>query len=188
MSRHLILKCREEKPGQRVFYRSKLNFKEFFSHFSRALSSNKYSREQHSQDRSASSTKDKLSSHIITKSVKMTATSLTLLLLLLGHAMAQSSFKKNLATPKPAQCCDEVRSLKVQVANLSSMLEEMSKKQESDLMKVVRQMMEMEKLNQQHEARVTEAESKYSEIYSQIEIMQLQAAQSAPQQSTSGES
>ncbi len=184
MSRHLILKCREEKPGQRVFYRSKLNF-------SRALSSNKYSREQHSQDRSASSTKDKLSSHIITKSVKMTATSLTLLLLLLGHAMAQSSFKKNLATPKPAkpaQCCDEVRSLKVQVANLSSMLEEMSKKQESDLMKVVRQMMEMEKLNQQHEARVTEAESKYSEIYSQIEIMQLQAAQSAPQQSTSGES
>lgn len=120
--------------------------------------------------------------------MKMTATSLTLLLLLLGHAMAQSSFKKNLAPAKPAQCCDEVRSLKVHVANLSSMLEEMSKKQESDLMKVVRQMMEMEKLNQQHEARVTEAESKYSEIYNQIEIMQLQAAQSAPQQSTSGES
>lgn len=121
----------------------------------------------------------------------MTATSLTLLLLLLGHALAQSSSKKNLATSKPAkpaQCCDEVRSLKVQVANLSSILEEMSKKQESDLMKVVRQMMELEKLNQQHEARVTEAESKYSEIYNQIEIMQLQAAQSAPQQSTSGES
>ncbi|KAL0186173.1 hypothetical protein M9458_017843 [Cirrhinus mrigala] len=114
----------------------------------------------------------------------MTATSLTVLLLVLGHAMAQSSFKKNLATPKPAkpaQCCDEV-------ASLSSMLEEMSKKQESDLMKVVRQMMELEKLNQQHEARVTEAESKYSEVYNQIEIMQLQAAQSAPQQSTSGES
>lgn len=125
------------------------------------------------------------------KSAKMTATSLTVVLLVLGHATAQSSFKKNLATPKPAkpaQCCDEVRSLKVQVASLTSILEEMSRKQESDLMKVVRQMMELEKLNQQHEARVTEAESKYSEIYNQIEIMQLQAAQSAPQQSTSGES
>ncbi|RXN12609.1 angiopoietin-related 7-like protein [Labeo rohita] len=122
------------------------------------------------------------------KSAKMTATSLTVVLLVLGHATAQSSFKKNLATPKPAkpaQCCDEVRSLKVQVASLTSILEEMSRKQESDLMKVVRQMMELEKLNQQHEARVTEAESKYSEIYNQIEIMQLQAAQSAPQQSTS---
>lgn len=121
----------------------------------------------------------------------MTATALALLLLVLGHAIAQGGLKKNLATTKPAkpaQCCDEVRSLKVQVANLSSMLEEMNKKQESDLMKVVRQMMELEKFNQQHEARVTEAESKYSEIYNQIEIMQLQAAQSAPQQSTSGES
>lgn len=124
------------------------------------------------------------------KSIMMATTSLVLLLVL-GHASAQSSFKKNQAAPKPAkqaQCCDEVRSLKVQVANLSSMLEEMNKKQDSDLMKVVRQMMELEKLNQQQEARVTEAESKYSEIYNQIEIMQLQAAQSAPQQSTSGES
>lgn len=121
----------------------------------------------------------------------MTATALALLLLVLGHVMAQGDFKKNLATTKqakPAQCCDDVRSLKVQVANLSSMLEEMNKKQESDLMKVVRQMMDMEKLNQQQEARVTEAESKYSEIYNRIEIMQMQAAQSAPQQSTSGES
>lgn len=119
------------------------------------------------------------------------ATALALLLVVLGHTMAQNGLKKNLATPKqtkPAQCCDEVRSLKVQVANLTSMLEEINKKQESDLMKIVRQMMELEKLNQQQEARVTEAESKYSEIYNQIEIMQLQAAQSAPQQSTSGES
>lgn len=122
--------------------------------------------------------------------MKMMATALAFLLLVLGLAMAQSGLKKNLATPKqakPAQCCDEVRSLKVQVANLSSMLEEINKKQESDLMKIMRQMMELEKLNQQQEARVTEAESKYSEIYNKIEIMQLQAAQSAPQQSTSGE-
>lgn len=124
--------------------------------------------------------------------MKIMATALALLLLVLGHTMAQSGLKKNLRTTpkqaKPAQCCDEVRSLKVQVANLTSMLEEINKKQDSDLMKIVRQMMELEKLNQQQEARVTEAESKYSEIYNQIEIMQLQAAQSAPQQSTSGES
>lgn len=121
----------------------------------------------------------------------MATTSLALLLLVLGHSLAQSSLKRNQGAAKPpkqAQCCDEVRSLKVQVANLSSMLEQMNKNQESDVMKVVRQMMELEKLNQRQEARVTEAESKYSEIYNRIEIMQLQAAQSAPQQSTSGES
>ncbi|TRY96823.1 hypothetical protein DNTS_015402 [Danionella cerebrum] len=120
--------------------------------------------------------------------LKMSSASLTLLLLVLGHVAAQSALKKNPATTKAAkaaQCCDEVRSLKVQLANLSSVLEELNKRQESELLKVVRQMMELEKLNQQQEARVTEAESKYSEIYNQIEIMQLQAAQSAPQQSTS---
>ncbi|XP_056628570.1 angiopoietin-related protein 7 [Triplophysa dalaica] len=118
----------------------------------------------------------------------MATTSLALLLLVLGHSLAQSSLKRNQGAAKPpkqVQCCDEVRSLKVQVANLSSMLEQMNKNQESDVMKVVRQMMELEKLNQRQEARVTEAESKYSEIYNRIEIMQLQAAQSAPQQSTS---
>lgn len=118
----------------------------------------------------------------------MATISLALLMLVLGHAFAQMSPKRNLAPPKPSkqsQCCDEVRSLKVQVANLSSMLEELNKKQESELMKVVRQMMELEKQNQQQESRVTEAESKYSEMYNQIGIMQLQAAQSGPQQSTS---
>ncbi|XP_019718616.1 angiopoietin-related protein 7 [Hippocampus comes] len=95
--------------------------------------------------------------------------------------------KKALKPPKPnkAQCCDEVRSLKVQVANLTSLLGELSRKQEADLMTVVRQIMDLDKQNRQQEARVTEAESKYSEINNRVEIMQLQTLQSAPQTTTS---
>lgn len=106
-------------------------------------------------------------------------------LLLLAETLAQSP-RKRLSPPKPpkAQCCDEVRSLKVQVANLSSLLGELSRKQEADLMNVVRQIMELDKQNRQQEARVTEAESKYSEINSRVEIMQLQTLQSATQMSS----
>lgn len=106
-------------------------------------------------------------------------------LLLLAETQAQSP-RKRLSPPKPpkAQCCDEVRSLKVQVANLTSLLEELSHKQETDLMNVVRQIMELDKQNRQQEARVTEAESKYSEINNRVEIMQLQTLQSATQTSS----
>lgn len=106
-------------------------------------------------------------------------------LLLLTETWAQSP-RKRLAPPKPpkGQCCDEVRSLKVQVANLTSILEELSRKQETDLMNVVRQMMELDKNNRLQEARVTEAESKYSEINNRVEIMQLQTLQSATQTSS----
>ncbi|KAM6982060.1 angiopoietin-related protein 7 [Tautogolabrus adspersus] len=106
-------------------------------------------------------------------------------LLLLAETGAQNP-RKRLAPPKPpkGQCCDEVRSLKVQVANLTSILEEMSRKQETDLMNVVRQIMELDKNNRQQEARVTEAESKYSEINNRVEIMQLQTLQSATQTSS----
>lgn len=101
-------------------------------------------------------------------------------LLLLAETWAQSP-RKRLSAPKPpkSQCCDEVRSLKVQVANLTSILEELSRKQETDLMNVVRQIMDLDKQNRQQEARVTEAESKYSEINNRVEIMQLQTLQSA---------
>ncbi|XP_072305712.1 angiopoietin-related protein 7 [Eucyclogobius newberryi] len=94
--------------------------------------------------------------------------------------------KKRLLPPKPpkAQCCDEVRSLKVQVANLTSLVEELSRKQETDLMNVVRQIMDLDQQNRQQEARVTEAESKYSEINNRVEIMQLQTLQSATQTSS----
>ncbi|XP_072537141.1 angiopoietin-related protein 7 [Salminus brasiliensis] len=114
--------------------------------------------------------------------VRMAVISTALFLLLLGQTWAE----KRQAPPKApkAQCCDEVRSLKVQVANLTSLLEDLTKKQESDLMKLVRQVMDLEKQNQQQEARVTEAESKYSEIHNRVEIMQLQAVQSAPHTTT----
>lgn len=111
----------------------------------------------------------------------------TLLLLVLGLAWAQNPLKKHPAPPKTtkAPCCEDVRALKVQVANLTSLLEELSKKQEADRMTLVKQVMELEKLNQQQEARVTEAESKYSEINNRVDIMQFQAMQGAPQ-TTSG--
>jgi len=114
------------------------------------------------------------------------ALALGITLLLMVGTWAQQNPRKRLAPPKPPknQCCDEVRALKVQVANLTSILDEMSHKQETDLMNVVRQMMDLDKQNRQQEARVTEAESKYSEINNRVEIMQLQAAQSVTQTSS----
>lgn len=102
---------------------------------------------------------------------------------MLGLTWAQSPLKKHAVSPKASktQCCDDVRALKVQVANLTSLLEELNKKQEADRITLVKQVMELEKLNQQQEARVTEAESKYSEINNRVDIMQFQAMQGAPQ-------
>ncbi|XP_075882665.1 angiopoietin-related protein 7 [Nelusetta ayraudi] len=118
--------------------------------------------------------------------LKLVAAALAVTLLLLAQTEAQSP-KKRMASTKPpkAQCCDEVRALKVQVANLTSLLGELSRKQETDQMSVVRKIMELEKQNHQQEARVTEAESKYSEINNRVEIMQLQALQAPPQTSSS---
>lgn len=117
--------------------------------------------------------------------INLSVVALGLTMLLLAETWAQNP-RKRLAPPKPpkAQCCDEVRSLKVQVANLTSLLEELSRKQETDLMNVVRQIMELDQQNRQQEARVTEAESKYSEINNRVEIMQLQTLQSATQTSS----
>lgn len=117
--------------------------------------------------------------------VNLSIVALGVTLLLLAETWAQNP-RKRLAPPKPpkAQCCDEVRSLKVQVANLTSLLGELSRKQETDLINVVRQIMELDKQNRQQEARVTEAESKYSEINNRVEIMQLQTLQSATQTSS----
>lgn len=117
--------------------------------------------------------------------VNLSIVALGVTLLLLAETWAQNP-RKRLAPPKPpkAQCCDEVRSLKVQVANLTSLMEEMSRKQEMDMMSIVKQIMELDKNNRQQEARVTEAESKYSEINNRVEIMQLQTLQSATQTSS----
>lgn len=106
-------------------------------------------------------------------------------LLLLAITWAQNPKKRQIPPKLPkAQCCNEVRSLKVQVANLTSLVEELSRKQETDLMNVVRQIMDLDQQNRQQEARVTEAESKYSEINNRVEIMQLQTLQSATQTSS----
>lgn len=84
---------------------------------------------------------------------------------------------------KAAVCCEEMRELKAQVANLSSLLGELSKKQESDWVNVVMQVMELESSSKRMEARLAVAEGKYSEINNQIDIMQLQAAQTVTQTS-----
>ena len=116
--------------------------------------------------------------------VSMTIAALGVTLLLVAGAWAQTPKKKNLPKSQKGACCEEVRSLKVQVANLSSILEELGRKQETDLLTVVRQVMELDKQNRQQEARVTEAESKYSEINNRVEILQLQGAQSITQTSS----
>ncbi|XP_056450488.1 angiopoietin-related protein 7 [Gadus chalcogrammus] len=116
--------------------------------------------------------------------VSMTIAALGVTLLLVAGAWAQTPKKKNFPKSQKGACCEEVRSLKVQVANLSSILEELGRKQETDLLTVVRQVMELDKQNRQQEARVTEAESKYSEINNRVEILQLQGAQSITQTSS----
>lgn len=88
---------------------------------------------------------------------------------------------------KAATCCKEVKELKAQVANLSSTLSKLSKKQESDWVSVVMQVMELESSSKRLESRLTDAESKFSEMNSQIDIMQLQAAQTVTQTSAGKE-
>lgn len=91
--------------------------------------------------------------------------------------------RKTPAQLKAAVCCEEMRELKAQVANLSSLLGELSKKQESDWVSVVMQVMELEGSSKRMEARLTAVEGKYSEMNNQIDIMQLQAAQTVTQTS-----
>ncbi|XP_053547427.1 angiopoietin-related protein 7 [Bombina bombina] len=80
-------------------------------------------------------------------------------------------------------CCEDVKDLKVQIANLTSLLEELSKKQESDWVNVVMQVMKLEGGYKQIETRMTDVEGKYSEMNNQMDIMQLQAAQTLTQTS-----
>ncbi|KAM8796273.1 angiopoietin-related protein 7 [Eudromia elegans] len=87
------------------------------------------------------------------------------------------------AQSKTTGCCDEIKDLRLQVANLSRMLQELSKKQEGDWVNMVMQVMELEGNTKQMESRLIDAESKYSEMNNQIDIMQLQAAQTVTQTS-----
>ncbi|XP_003431188.1 angiopoietin-related protein 7 [Ornithorhynchus anatinus] len=84
---------------------------------------------------------------------------------------------------KAAGCCEEMKELKVQMANLSRLLGDLTKKQEGDWVNVVMQVMELESSTKKMELRLTDTESKYSEMNNQIDIMQLQAAQTVTQTS-----
>lgn len=88
---------------------------------------------------------------------------------------------------KVATCCEEAKELKAQIANLTSLLSELSKKQERDWVSVVMQVMELESSTKRMESRLRDAESKYSEMNNQIDIMQLQAAQTVTQTSAGKE-
>lgn len=96
--------------------------------------------------------------------------------------------RKTPAQLKAATCCEEVKELKAQIANLSSLLSELSKKQERDWVSVVMQVMELESSTKRMESRLTDAESKYSDMNNQIDIMQLQAAQTVTQTSAGKDS
>ncbi|MBN3301026.1 ANGL7 protein, partial [Amia calva] len=101
-----------------------------------------------------------------------------------AQAMKKQQRRMTPPRPNPKQgCCDEVKLLKVKVANLTSMLAELTKKQETDWLNMMVQMMELENSNRQHEGRIVGAEGKYSEINNRLDIMQLQAAQSVTQTS-----
>uniref|UniRef100_F7ANP9 Angiopoietin like 7 n=2 Tax=Monodelphis domestica TaxID=13616 RepID=F7ANP9_MONDO len=91
--------------------------------------------------------------------------------------------RKTPAQLKAATCCEESKGLKAQIANLTSLLEVLSKKQESDWVNVVMQVMELESHTKQMATRLTEAESKFSQLNNQIDMMQLQAAQTVTQTS-----
>lgn len=91
------------------------------------------------------------------------------------------------AQVKTTGCCNEVKELKLQIANLSAMMGELNKKQEGDWVNVVMQAMKLEEITKSLESRLTDVESKYSEMNSQMGIMQLQAAQTVTQTSAGKE-
>ncbi|NXK93079.1 ANGL7 protein, partial [Formicarius rufipectus] len=80
-------------------------------------------------------------------------------------------------------CCEDVRLLGLRVANLSRMLQQLGEKQEGDWGSVVMQVMQLEGSSRQLEARLADAESRYSEMSSQLDTMRLQAAQTVTQSS-----
>ncbi|XP_071431775.1 angiopoietin-related protein 7 isoform X1 [Pithys albifrons albifrons] len=81
------------------------------------------------------------------------------------------------AQPRGPACCQQVAELWLQVANLSRMLQELGRKQEGDWASVATQVLELEGSARRVEERLRDAESRFSEMNNQIDIMQLQAAQ-----------
>nr|XP_060614868.1 angiopoietin-related protein 7 [Anolis sagrei ordinatus] len=85
--------------------------------------------------------------------------------------------------PKAAACCEELKEMKVQVANLSAWIEEMSKKQDAELGSALVQVIELEGSLKRMDLRLNDVEGKYSEMNNQLGIVQLQAAQTVTQTS-----
>ncbi|XP_037684456.1 angiopoietin-related protein 7-like [Choloepus didactylus] len=88
-----------------------------------------------------------------------------------------------LAKYKLAAYCQDMQELKAEVANLSSLLSELSQKKERDRASVATQVMELETSNKHIVSRLTDAEIKFSEMNNQIDVMQLQTAQAVTQTS-----
>ncbi|XP_053256929.1 angiopoietin-related protein 7 [Podarcis raffonei] len=85
--------------------------------------------------------------------------------------------------PKNLGCCEELKELKMHVANLSTLIQELSKKQEDELGNAIMQVMELEGSFKQMDLRLNDVEGKYSEMNNQLGIVQLQAAQTVTQTS-----
>ncbi|XP_069097337.1 angiopoietin-related protein 7 [Pleurodeles waltl] len=110
-----------------------------------------------------------------------------LLCLAIAPALLQKTPKRRMTSSsirKEPPCCEGMRELRAQVANLSRQLEELAQKQEGAWVNVLVQVMELEGAHKRLETRVGEAEGRYSELDQQLDIMELQAAQTVTQSST----
>lgn len=86
---------------------------------------------------------------------------------------------------KSSGCCEELKKLKVQVANLSFVLEEVGKMRDDNVLgQALTRLTALEGSVKLTEARLNDTEGKYSEMNSQLGLLQLQAAQAVTQTST----
>lgn len=107
----------------------------------------------------------------------------TILSLVVDPVWLQKPPKRKVVHAKAGGCCDELKELKIQVANLSALIEELSKKQDDELGNAIMQVMELEGSFKQMDLRLNDVEGKYSEMNNQLGIVQLQAAQTVTQTS-----
>ncbi|XP_037684455.1 angiopoietin-related protein 7-like [Choloepus didactylus] len=75
-----------------------------------------------------------------------------------------------------ATCCEGVKELEAQIGNLSSLVSELSQKEERDWASVVMQVLELEISNKHIMSRLTDVKTKYSKMNNQIDIIQLHVA------------
>ncbi|KAM3824466.1 angiopoietin-related protein 7 [Vipera latastei] len=86
---------------------------------------------------------------------------------------------------KSSGCCKQLKKLKVRVANLSSVLEEVGKMRDDNILgQALTRLTALEGSVKLAEARLNDTEGKCSEMNSQLGLLQLQAAQAVTQTST----